>query len=187
MSLPGCPGRSKIRFMSTQARRFASLLCTAALLAGTTLSAESKNPSDYPLRLHIFNRSQTSFYQHRELEESKGEGRANLFANGEVHAIDFNFACENNLRPSLGFDTYPAKWKKPGKELVVLLPVFGKSGSFFTCNLQTDVKDFAYYSRNGQINQETSADFKAWMVKHQYDPEHGKNEPTREEAKPLAK
>lgn len=159
-------------------RRTAAALCAFALLASTSLSAESRNPAEYPLRVHIFNRTETNFYQHRQLDEAKGQGRANLFANGEVHAVDFNFECEQNLRPSLGFETYPAKWKKQGKELVVLLPVFGKAGAFFTCNLQTDPKDFAYASRKGQVSPEPAADFKAWMTKHNYDPEHGKNQPT---------
>ncbi len=173
--------------MTFPARRVRSIFCTTAILAGTTLSAESRNAADYPLRLHIFNRAETNFYQHRQLDETKGEGRANLFANGEVHAVDFTFVCDQNLRPSMGFDSYPAKWKKPGKQLVVLLPVFGRTGSFFTCNLQTDLKDFAYYARNGQINQEPSSAFKAWMVKHDYDPEHGRNQPTHIEAKQEAK
>lgn len=167
--------------------RVSTLLCAAALLAATSLSAQSRNPSDYPLRLHVFNRSETNVPQHRQLDETKGEGRANLFAKGEVHAVDFNFRCEQNLRPSLGFDTYPAKWNRPGKELVVLVPVFGKAGSFSTCDLQTDLKDFAYSSNKGQIKQEPSANFKAWMVKHDYDPEHGKNQPSHTDPKAAAK
>ena len=148
------------------------------LLVPSALAGESKNPADYPLRIHIFNRSETTFYHHRQEEEAKGEGRANLFQNGEPHGVDFSFECSEKLKSSFGFETYPAKWKKPNQTLVVLLPVFGKTGSYFTCDLKTDVKDFAYMSRNGNMQSEPVAEYKAWMAKHDYDPEHGKNTPT---------
>ena len=154
-------------------------LAFSLLLATLPVHAESKNPADYPLRVHIFNRSETSFYHGHVQEESKGEGRANLFANGDVHGVDFNFECSEKLKASFGFETYPAKWKKPNQELTVLLPVFGKAHTYFTCNLKTDVKDFAYLARNGKMGSEPSADFKTWMVKHDYDPEHDKNTPSK--------
>lgn len=156
-------------------------LLTALCLLPIALHAESKNPADYPLRVHIFNRSETNFHHNRMLDESKGEGRANLFANGDVHALDFNFECSAKLKPSFGYETYPAKWKKPGEELVILLPVFGKTGNYFTCNFKTDVKDFAYLQHDGIMSSETPAQFKTWMIKHDYDPEHGKNIPTKPE------
>ena len=144
--------------------------------------AESKNPSDYPLRLHIFNRSETTFYHNRFEDEAKGDGRANLFANGEVHAVDYSFDCGEKVRSSFGYETYPAKWRKPNQELTVLMPVFGKAGSYFTCNFKTDVKDYAYYSHDGHMGSEPAADYKAWMVKHDYDPEHGKTVPVKVQA-----
>jgi hypothetical protein len=157
------------------------------LLGGASLRAESKNPADYPFRVHIFSRSETTFYHSRVLDESKGEGRANLFANSEVHGLDFSFDCSEKLRDSFGHETYPAKWKKPGKELVVLLPVFGKANSYFTCDLKTDVKDFAYIRyNNGRMGSESSDAFKAWMAKHNYDPEHGKDTVTEDAPSPAA-
>jgi hypothetical protein len=160
--------------------------CSCLFVASTMLFAESKNPVDYPLRVHIFARNETTFYHNRMLDESKGEGRANLFENGDVHGVDFNFECSEKLKASFGYETYPAKWKKPNQELIVLLPVFGKTGSYFTCNLKTDLKDFAYFSHNGSMGSESSADFKAWMAKHNYDPEHGKDVPTRTEPETAA-
>jgi hypothetical protein len=158
--------------------RLSKLLCLC-LFASVSLHAESKNPADYPLRIHILGKNQTTFYHNRSAEEAKGEGRANLFENSEAHGVDFTFDCSEKLKASFGFETYPAKWKKPRQELTVLLPVFGKSNAFFTCNLKTDVKDFAYATRNGRMTSEPVADFKKWMIKHDYDPEHGKNTPTK--------
>lgn len=156
-------------------------LCAAMLLGFTAaaLHAESKNMADYPLRVHIFGRSQTTFYHHEWVDDAKGDGRANLFENGEAHGVDFSFNCSEKIKASFGFETYPAKWKKPGKELTVLFPEFGKTGSYFTCGLKTDVKDFAYEGRNGRMSSTSVADYKQWMVRHDYDPEHGKNMPIK--------
>lgn len=161
--------------------RLSLSLCLCLLFTPAVLSAASKNPADYPLRIHIFGRSQTTFYHARSLDESKGEGRANLFENGEARGVDFNYSCSDKLKASFGYETYPAKWKKPGRELIVLMPVFGKSGAYWTCNLQTDVKDFAYAAHNGRMNSEPVEAFKTWMVNHNYDPEHGKDVPTKPE------
>lgn len=159
--------------------RLSYLLCACLVVSSAAVKAESKNPANYPLRVHIMGHSQTTFYHMRSAEESKGEGRANLFEGGEAKGVDFTFDCSQKLKASIGYETYPAKWKKPNQELTVLLPVFGKSNSYFTCNLKTDVKDYAYVGRNGRIIPEPTAEFNAWMVKHDYDPEHGKDVPTR--------
>jgi hypothetical protein len=166
--------------------RLRGALCACLVLAPCLPLAAARNPSDYPLRVHIFGRSETKFYAWRDLEESKGEGRANLFENGTPHAVDFNFSCSDNLHSSFGYTTYPARWKKPGKELEVLLPVFGKTGSYWTCDFHTDVKDFAYFSHQGHLGSEPIDRFKAWMVKHNYDPEHGLESPTRPGTEPGA-
>ena len=161
-------------------RKYAGVVLALGLLGATAIGwAESKNIADYPLRLHIFGKNETNFYHNRVMDEAKGEGRANLFENGEARGVDFNFECSEKLKASFGYETYPAKWKKPGRELTVLLPQFGKAGSFFTCNINVDEKDFAYTMRDGRMGQEPVADFKRWMVNHDYDPEHGKNVPTR--------
>lgn len=153
-------------------------LLAASLMAVPVLAcAESHNPADYPLRLHIFGRNQTTWYQNRQAEEAKGEGRANLFENGEPRGMDFQFECDTRLQVSSGFETFPAKWKKPNQELVVLLPQFGKPGSYDTCKFKVEMKDFSYYMHDGRLGSESTAAFKQWMVKHEYDPEHGKNTP----------
>ncbi len=160
-------------------RRTLSLLSLACLaLAPAATSAESHNPTDYPLRIHIYRRNETTFYHNRQTEEAKGEGRANLFESGEPKGVDFQFECDQKLQSSSGFETFPAKWKKPGQELVILQPQFGKAG-YDTCRLKVQMKDFVYVTRNGNLTSEPSDVFKQWMSKHDYDPEHGKNTPTQ--------
>jgi len=150
------------------------------------MQGDSKNMADYPLRIHIFNRNEVTFYHWRNADEAKGEGRGNLFENGEVHGIEFTFDCDQKLKTSFGYETYPAKWKKPGQSLKVLLPVYGKSNAYFTCELKSAVKDYAYVAHDGKLGSETPAQFKAWMVRHDYDPEHGKNMPAKVDAKAAA-
>jgi hypothetical protein len=166
-------------------KRIQKVMCACLMLAAThALHGASKKPADYPFRVHIFSRNQTNFYHHHELDESKGEGRANIVANGDVRGIDFSFDCSEKLRPSFGFETYPAKWKKQDRELVVLLPVFGKTGSYSTCNLKTSVRNDAYLEHDNRLSSESSTDFKAWMVRRNYDPEHGKDVPTKPQTAP---
>jgi len=158
-------------------------LSAFAILASLTwfapaAHAESHNPADYPLRIHIYRRNETTFYHNRQAEEAKGEGRANLFEGGEPKGIDFQFECDTKLQTSSGYETFPAKWKKPGQELVILQQQFGKT-SYDTCRLKVLVKDFVYVSHNGNLTTEPVDVFKQWMVKHDYDPEHGKDTPMR--------
>jgi hypothetical protein len=152
--------------------------CALLLTACTpVLNADSKKIADYPLRVRVFSKSSTTFYHNRMEEESKGEGRGDIFDGDNVHGVDFNFACDDKFKASFGYETYPAKWKKPGQVLTVLLPVFGKSNSYFTCNFNTDVKDLVYNRHNGRMTSEPEARYKAWMMKHDYDPVHGRNQP----------
>ena len=153
------------------------------LLSGATMTnADSKNIADYTLRIRVFSKDSTTFYHNRVEEESKGEGRGDIFEGPDVHGVDFNFACDEKFKASFEYETYPARWKKPGQVLTVLLPIFGKSNTYFTCNFSTDVKDFVYVRHNGKLSSEPEARYQAWMAKHDYDPVHGKQSPTKLDA-----
>ena len=77
----------------------------------------------------------------------------------------------------MGFETFPAKWSKAGLELDMLTPVIGKPGSFNSCRMKVELKDSVFIFRNRQLMAVPIATYKAWMVLHQYDPEHGMNDP----------
>jgi len=140
----------------------------------TGAAADSKNPSEAPLRVHVY---QTRWQKHPG-GVVDGEGRANLFEGGQPRAFDYTFNCSELFRASIGWETYPAKWRKRDGELEILVPVMGKPGEHRGCTLKVVMKNAAYYKRNGQLNEEPVPVFKAWMEKHNYDPEHGKNVPT---------
>jgi hypothetical protein len=141
-------------------------------------AAQNQKLAEYPLRVHIFRRNETTFYHMRVAEGAKGEGRANLFENGEPRGMDFQFDCAERLQTSSGFETFPAKWKKQNQELEVLMPEFGKPDKYDKCKFKVQMKDFAYMQHNGVLGTEPIERFKEWMLKHDYDPEHGKNTPT---------
>jgi hypothetical protein len=151
--------------------------CASLLFLTAAGHAGDRSLADYPLRVHIFQVTQRSHYYRESMDFADGEGRANLFENGEARGFDFNFRCGTRLMTSPGYETYAARWKKPGKELALLLPVMGRPGSASSCELKVELKPGAYYRHNGALEEEPTSAFKQWMEKHQYDPEHGKNEP----------
>lgn len=154
-----------------------SVFAVCALLSTNAVLA-SHNPADYPLRINIFNHSSYSHYYGpsgiRSLNDVDGEGRANLFENGEPRAFDFRYNCGNRLMNSAGYETFRARWKKPGTELEMLMPAMGG-----TCTLKVEMKDGIAFRRrrDGALIEVPAAKFKEWMVRHQYDPEHGKEVP----------
>ena len=153
------------------------LLIAGCLLLSTAAFAGRPNPSDYPLRVHIFGLNGTQHYHGQSLDQVDGDGRANLYEGGDPRGFDFRYVCGDRLRVSPGFETYMARWKKSGQTLEILLPVFGKPNAVESCELKVLVKDSAYIRRNGLLGEEPVAAFKDWMVRHKYDPEHGLNEP----------
>lgn len=144
-----------------------------------SIGLASHNPADYPLRVHIYKHNGVSHYGGfggaSSLEGVDGEGRANLYENSQPRAFDFHYECEERLMNSVGYETLPARWKKPNVELEVLVPGSGK-----TCKFHVTMQDgIAYHVHDGKFGEEPAEKFQAWMVKVQYDPEHGKNEPIK--------
>jgi hypothetical protein len=53
----------------------------------------------------------------------------------------------------------------------------GKPGSWNSCSLKVDMKTTVYIRHNGLVDEEPADQFKQWMDRRPFDPEHGKNEP----------
>jgi hypothetical protein len=141
--------------------------------------AGSHKPGDFPLRISILGFIGQNHYVNNDLSGADGEGRANLFENGEAHAMDIHFKCSRQLRASVGYETYMARWKSRGQVLEMLLPEIGKPGSATVCQLAADVRQAQAYvpMEKGETAVIPAAAYKLWMEKAQYDPEHGKDEP----------
>jgi hypothetical protein len=101
-----------------------------------------------------------------------------VFENSEPRGFQFSFSCVDGLQASGGYGTYPARWKKRDKTLEILVPQKGKPWNQETCELQAEMRPgLVFFWRNGAIAEEAAAVLKAWMTKHQYDPEKGKDDP----------
>ena len=117
------------------------------ILCAPMLMGESKSSADYPLRIRIYSKDAVNAYFYTTVQEQKGEGRSNLFEGDDVHGVDFNYSCSEKLPNSFGYETYPAKWKKPGQSIEV---VFGEIGSnpdsFQACEFKVAMKSYVFYS-----------------------------------------
>ncbi len=163
-----------------------ALFCgVATLLAFSTAAmAGGPDPANYPLRVHIFKYVSQSRHSREPKSLSDGpdyvdgQGVADLFENGEPRGFEFSYSCMDSLRESGGYSTLPARWKKKDKSLEILLPEAGKPWNNVSCVLRTEMRTgLVFCLRNDSIAEEAAAVFKDWMVKHQYDPETGKDEP----------
>ena len=162
--------------------------CTA--LALPALAAKYK-AADFPLRVHIVARNGVRHYHGygggiSSLMEVDGMGEANLFENGQPLGFDFTYQCGQPITHQPGYETFMARWKKQGRVLEILEPVIGgKPNEVNTCDLNVTMKqDTVYIRRNDAVAEEPADVYKAWMVSHQYDPEHGKDEPVNSQPKP---
>ena len=153
------------------------LLCMLAV-PSLALRAFAADAGQFPLRVHIYQSNQQPQYRGKELVNDHGTGRANLYERGRPRGFDFNFSCNAQIMTSSGYETYRARWKSKPQILEVFIPTIGKPGFGHTCEFKVSLKDFAYFRHNGAVSSEPAPAFKAWMDKHHYDPEHGKNEPT---------
>jgi hypothetical protein len=149
----------------------------ASAMFSTAVLAGGPNVADYPLRVHIVGNNNRTHYHERVLDYVDGDGRANLFENSQPRGFDYAFRCNDRIRNSPGYETYPARWKKVNGVLEILQPVMGKPGAVWGCELKVEMKDIVYVRHNGLVDAEPAAKYKEWMDKRQYDPEHGKDQP----------
>lgn len=160
-----------------------SLVLAVCFLFSLPAVAGKFSAADFPLRVLILYRNGNRHYRGMgggitALDAVDGLGGADLFENGEPTAFDFNYSCSQPITPMPQYETFMARWKKPGRVLQIVMPVMGKPGDMNSCDLNVSLKQgVAYFHRNGGLAEEPSAQFKDWMAKHQYDPEHGKNMP----------
>lgn len=160
----------------------AGISCLVLVLGfSVPASAGKLNAADYPLRVHVFGlNAGHAHYYYGYMNRADGDGRANLFENGQPTGFDFNYECAQRLHANPGYETYMARWKKPGAELELLLPVYGKPDAMDVCSLKVVMKmGTAYFKHNGAVGEEPTEVFRNWMVKHQYDPEHGLDMPVQ--------
>ena len=109
---------------------------------------------DFPLRVHFF--VARGNYHNGSYD---GLGRADLLAPGAApQGMDVTFECGEPFTPNGQRDeAYPARWKKPNKELEILMQEIGGSTTH-KCTLKIDFKPKPYgrYTQNGPAGQSTT-------------------------------
>ena len=167
------------------------LACCLAL--STAAPAASHDPADYPLRVHILKSTWRSSHSRDSNRAAglpdylSGQGGAGLFDNGQPQGFEFRFSCQEPLLSSSAYATYAARWKKNGKTLEILVPEAGKPWNMEPCDLQVALRPGLAYFWNdddGTVVEESAAVFKAWMVKHHYDPEKDMDMPIEDAPAP---
>jgi hypothetical protein len=154
--------------------------------------AGGPDPADYPLRVHVLKNTTQS----RHARESKsfsdtpdyvdGMGVADLFEGGEPQGFEFSYSCIGGLKASSGYGSYPARWKKKGKALEILVPQAGKPWNLETCGLHAEMRPgLAFYFQNGKVAEESAKLLKDWMMKNQYEPEKDQNDPVSPDGGPF--
>lgn len=177
------------------------LFCVVGGLVGcvafsTVVEARGPDPSDYPLRVHVL--KNTAFTsrarQGRTVSDSpdylEGQGAADVFEGGVPMGLLFKYSCTEPLRASEGYASYPARWKKRDKTLVILLPEPGKPWNTDTCDLQVETRPglaFFWNPDDATMIEEPAAKFQEWMAKHHYDPERDLDLPLDVSPEPASK
>ena len=156
----------------------------AFLVLSTAVSAAKFNAADFPLRVHIVDRNGTRHYRGygggiTSLNSVDGIGQGNLFENGQALGFDFTYECDQPITHQSTYETFRARWKNRGRTLEIIQPVIGgKPSDVNSCELKVTMKqDTVYFFRNGGLTEWPADKYKQWMIDHQYDPEHDRNEP----------
>ncbi len=162
-------------------------LCCLAICLGSAIPAlaAGPDPGKYPLRVYIFRYANQPSHSRETKHLSdmpayvSGIGQADLFENGQPLGFQFTYSCMVEMRASAGHETFPARWKKKDRTLEILLPELKKPENLDSCELQPETTPGQVYIwKNGGVAVEPSAQLRAWMVKHQFDPESGAEDPT---------
>jgi hypothetical protein len=136
-----------------------------AAVSGVAMAAP-KSLADYPLRVHIYNThwgygGESAFIE--DYSGYHGHGRANLTDGPDTRGMEYTFECDSHFMTSDPGESYPAKWKKQGQELEMLMTVIG-TDKMRTCHLKVTLKDFVYERRNGKLETVSIAENKQRVV-----------------------
>ncbi|MFC6647256.1 hypothetical protein ACFQBQ_17100 [Granulicella cerasi] len=129
------------------ARVLASL---TLLLPACPAAFAAPNPADYPLRIVVMKDHASNHYYDGMYFYSHGRGKANLFDGARVNAMEYQFRCEGHPTSNEADEFYPARWKKPGVELEMLMGEIGSS-HVSKCTLQVAMKPYVYRVHDGSI------------------------------------
>ena len=135
------------------------------LLFPLVLSA-GKDPSKYPLKVHVLRQNWASHNVYRG--DYRATGWGNIWEGAQVNAFDFSYECSFGLRRTARNQPYLAKWKKPRFRLAVLAGEIGKDNKYQECQLKTTMHDGVYILlAGGGISELSQEEYKAWKAKQE--------------------
>jgi hypothetical protein len=118
--------------------------------------AAPRDLSAYTLRIHVFTTSWTG----SEYGGYHGYGRANLIEGPATHAVEYTYSCGVKFVSSDPGEAYPAKWKKPGQSLEMLMGVIGSPDKTKSCELKVTLKEFVYDPERGASRTLTQEEYR---------------------------
>jgi hypothetical protein len=143
-----------------------SVRCFVFLFGGVvTLTgfARASEPDEiaYPLRVQVMHTG-----WHRTAWRASGAGEADLKEDGQVQGFDYTFVCPAPFSASKGGDSYIARWKNVGSELVILTHPLGNPNKIAECDLKVKVHSYSYRVQNGQLMTATTQPIESPKEEH---------------------
>ena len=140
-------------------------LLAVVLLCFPLFAFMRKDPSEYPLKVHILQQNWSSHNNYRN--EFKGTGRGNIWEGESIYAFDYSYTCYFRLSRTARNQPYMAKWEKPHLRLALIAPQIGKENKYEGCTLKTTVHEGIYFLGGGGITEMSQQDYKEWKAKRE--------------------
>ncbi len=142
-----------------------------AFLLLSALAPCAKDLSDYPLKVEIL-ANHWDRYRPRPVRDPawwvyRVSGQGNIIDGGAVRAFDFKYQDAQVARHTLANQSYPARWKKPQRELEVLTPDVGHEGKYIAFEMDTTVLEGVYVGRGASMAEVSQAEYLAQKAKGQ--------------------
>lgn len=133
-------------------------LSILALLLLPLSAFAAKDPSNYPLKVYIF---QVAWGSHiPRYNEYRATGRGNVWEGETVHGFDFTYDCSFPVRRTARNQPYLAKWKKGQVRLDLLAAKIGSNDKYQECELQTTVVPGVYVVGDNSLTEVSQEEFK---------------------------
>jgi hypothetical protein len=136
------------------------LLLLLAASQAARLRAATRNPEDNPLLVHNYDKQQRRNKQFHSYIYV-GHGSGNLTEDGQTQGMEYTFSCLDEFLKSETGEDYPARWKKPGLSLELLMGVVGSDTKTRTCELKVALKDYVFLHTNGKLTQVSQQEYMA--------------------------
>jgi hypothetical protein len=134
-------------------------------LFSSALALAAKDTKDYPLKVEILWNKWDRYRPRPRVEPEtffyRVNGQGNLMEGSTVHAIDFKYEDIIVARVTAVNQTYPARWKKPQRELEVQIPEIGHEGKYQTVSMVLTVREGVYAGRGSGVHEISQADYAA--------------------------